>query len=72
MNNLSGKTAIITGASSGFGKGTALAFAKEGCDLILTGFNEDKLHQVVLECEQFGNSLLLFLYHSAFPLLDNQ
>lgn len=54
MNNLSGKTAIITGASSGFGKGTALAFAKEGCDLILTGFNEDKLHQVVLECEQFG------------------
>ncbi|KRO00571.1 SDR family oxidoreductase [Companilactobacillus kimchiensis] len=54
MSNLSGKTAIITGASSGFGKGTALAFAKAGCDLILTGFNDEKLHQVVLECEQFG------------------
>jgi len=53
MNNLLGKTAIVTGASSGFGKGTAVAFAKEGCDLVLTGFNENKLHQVVLECEQF-------------------
>lgn len=31
MANMNGKVAIITGASSGFGKGTALAFAREGC-----------------------------------------
>jgi len=60
MSLLTGKTAIITGASSGFGKGTALAFAKEGCNLVLTGFNEDKLHTVVLQCKEFGVEIASF------------
>lgn len=54
MENLEGKTAIITGASSGFGKGTALAFAKAGCDLVLNGFNSDKLQAAAIECKKFG------------------
>ncbi|MFZ5856376.1 MAG: SDR family NAD(P)-dependent oxidoreductase [Chloroflexota bacterium] len=37
MNKLSGKTAIITGATSGIGKATALLFADEGADLVVTG-----------------------------------
>ena len=54
MGILEGKTAIITGASSGFGKGTALAFAKAGCNLVLTGFSSDKLQAAAIECKEFG------------------
>jgi 3-hydroxy acid dehydrogenase/malonic semialdehyde reductase len=35
MGNLQGKTVFVTGASSGIGKSTAIAFAREGCRLLL-------------------------------------
>ena len=37
MGKLSGKTAIVTGATSGIGKATALLFADEGADIVITG-----------------------------------
>jgi len=37
---LKGKTAIITGESSGIGKATALLFAKEGGKIVVTGRTE--------------------------------
>ena len=36
-NGLSGKVALVTGATSGIGKATAVAFARAGCRLILAG-----------------------------------
>jgi NAD(P)-dependent dehydrogenase (short-subunit alcohol dehydrogenase family) len=44
MDRLAGKTAIITGASSGIGRAAALLFAQQGANLVLTGRDTDRLH----------------------------
>jgi len=51
---LSGKTAIITGATSGIGKATALLFAEEGADLIITGRRAELGQRVETEIRQKG------------------
>ena len=38
-----GKTALITGASAGFGKAIAIKFAEHGCNIIINGRRTDKL-----------------------------
>jgi 3-hydroxybutyrate dehydrogenase len=37
---LKGKTALVTGSTSGIGLGLATAFAAEGCNIILNGFGD--------------------------------
>ena len=54
MENLKGKKAIITGGSRGLGKATAIAFAKEGIDVAITGRNEKKLQETVAEIKALG------------------
>ncbi len=39
---LKGKTAIITGGDSGIGRAVAVAFAREGADILVVYLNEDK------------------------------
>jgi len=43
MTDLSGKTAIVTGASGGIGQAVAVALAKAGADVALCGQNKDRL-----------------------------
>lgn len=40
---MQGKVAIVTGASSGIGRATALRFAAEGCTVVAVGRNEKEL-----------------------------
>lgn len=39
---LEGKVALITGADSGIGKAVAIAFAREGADIVISYLNEDE------------------------------
>lgn len=54
MNTLKNKKAIITGGGRGLGKATAMAFAKEGIDIAITGRNENALKETVAQLEKFG------------------
>lgn len=57
MCSLIGKVALITGASSGIGAGTAIRFAKLGAKLSLTGRDEENLDRTADECrKQPGSS----------------
>ena len=49
---LKGKISIITGAASGFGKGIAEKFSKEGAKLILADINKDLLEKVSKDLNQ--------------------
>jgi NAD(P)-dependent dehydrogenase (short-subunit alcohol dehydrogenase family) len=55
---LKGRVAIITGATSGIGKATALLFAKEGAHIIITGRREALGREVVKEIQKKGGRAL--------------
>ena len=48
------KTALITGATSGIGRATALAFAQAGGDVVLAGRNVEALDAVAAEVRALG------------------
>jgi NADP-dependent 3-hydroxy acid dehydrogenase YdfG len=52
---LTGKVAIITGASAGIGKASALALAAEGAHIILTARRAERLHELVDEIKKLGS-----------------
>ncbi|MFZ6747928.1 SDR family oxidoreductase [Undibacterium sp. Ren11W] len=58
MNSLINKVAIITGASSGIGRATALLFARNGAALVLGARRGDLLNQLVDEITQQGGRAL--------------
>lgn len=55
---LAGKTAIVTGSTSGIGKATALLYAQEGANVVVTGRRAELGAQVVEEIKARGGSAL--------------
>ena len=59
--SLSGKTAVVTGATGGLGYETALALAGAGAIVILTGRNDAKgLRAIEGICNRFPNALIAY------------
>ena len=54
MENIKGQKALITGGSRGLGKATALALAKEGVDIAITGRNKETLEKTVAQIKALG------------------
>jgi 3-oxoacyl-[acyl-carrier protein] reductase len=56
MQKLTGKTAIVTGASRGIGRAIANRLAKEGAQVVLTGRDTALLDSAVREIEKAGGA----------------
>lgn len=56
--DLTGKIAVVTGASSGLGKDAAIAYAKAGADVALLARRKDKLEAVKQDIEALGRNAI--------------
>ena len=54
MTRLAGKVAIVTGGGSGIGRAVALAFAREGARVTVTGRGQEKLAETLQEMRAQG------------------
>lgn len=54
MRNLRNKVVVITGASSGFGRGAAVRFAEQGANVVLAARRKNLLKEVADECRRRG------------------
>jgi NAD(P)-dependent dehydrogenase (short-subunit alcohol dehydrogenase family) len=57
VRDLSGKTALVTGAASGIGRSTALAFARRGADLFLCDLDEAGLAETERGAIELGRNV---------------
>jgi len=55
---LEGKTILVTGASSGIGRGVAIACSKMGAIVVLNGRNQQKLDETFSQLEGDGHTVL--------------
>lgn len=56
--DLTGKVAVVTGASSGLGADAALAYAEAGADVVLLARRVEKMNEVKARLEKTGRKIL--------------
>ena len=56
--SLEGKTILVTGASSGIGKATAIECSKLGARVVITGRDEARLQQTLSSLEGEGHVVI--------------
>lgn len=62
--DLSGKNIMITGASSGIGKGIAIFLSKIGANVVMVARNEERLKEAFKELEPGNHSYYLFDFNN--------
>jgi short-subunit dehydrogenase len=62
---LSGKVALITGASAGIGRASALALAREDANLVLTARRQERLDEMVEAIQQAGGKAVVVVGDAA-------
>lgn len=58
MTKLSGKTVVVTGASSGLGKAVCLAFAQEGANIVMAARRPELLMKAAEEVKSVGAQVI--------------
>jgi 3-oxoacyl-[acyl-carrier protein] reductase len=58
---LAGKTVLITGASAGIGRASALALANEGANMILTARRQERLDELESAVQKAGGKAVSFV-----------
>lgn len=58
IRKIRGTVVVITGATSGIGRATALEFAREGASVVVAGRREARLRELVAEIEVAGGEAL--------------
>lgn len=61
MKRFEGNVVVITGASAGLGKASAIQFSKEGANLAICARRAEKLEEVANTCREYGADVLTCL-----------
>lgn len=56
---LDGKTILVTGASSGIGRAIAIACSRMGATMVISGRNEERLQETLMDLEGDGHSCIV-------------
>jgi NAD(P)-dependent dehydrogenase (short-subunit alcohol dehydrogenase family) len=70
MNNLEGKVCLVTGATSGIGKVTALELARQGATVVITARSQARGEAVQRELQQLGGNAAIDLLIADFSSLQ--
>ena len=59
MGTLDGKVALITGAGSGIGRGTAIRLARDGAAICVVDIDEDGANETASSIREFGRDAIV-------------